>query len=110
MASIRILNKIYKSLPPNSFIQANTTNSIIVGGISKFVTEHTLLKYEFMFYGNLLIPALGIFASSNATITTPFYIGFPILCGLYIIPYYIPLHRTYNAIVNKNIQIINLNE
>lgn len=102
MASIHILNKVCKSLAPNTFIRANSNTDIIVGGISKFVVEHTLLKYEMMIYnGLLIIPSL---VDIHKPIAVPFI--FSALITLPVI-YCIPAYRTYKAIVNKNLQIIN---
>ena len=106
MASIHILNKVCKSLAPNTFIRANANTDIIVGGISKFVVEHTLLKYEMMIYNGLLMSPL--FIPSFVDIYKPIAVPF-IFSALITLPviYCIPAYRTYKAIVNKNLQIIN---
>ena len=114
MASIYILNKICKSLAPNTFIQATKNTDIIIGGISKFVIEHTLLKYEMVFYNGLVMLPLFIPPSSfdihiDKPFIVPFIVGSLITLPVnYSIPYCIPAYRTYKAIVNKNIQIINI--
>lgn len=114
MASIYILNKICKSLAPNTFIQATKNTDIIIGGISKFLIEHILLKYEMGFYNGLVMLPLFIPPSSFAVyIDKPFIVPFVIgslitLPVIYSIPYCIPAYRTYKAIVNKNLQIINV--
>ncbi len=109
MASIYILNKIYKSLAPNTFIQATKNTDIIIGGISKFVIEHILLKCEIGLYKGLVIIPSFILTSSvgNKPFILSFIIGslFTIPVG---IPYCIPAYRTYKAIVNKKLQIINI--
>ena len=112
MASIYILNKICKSLAPNTFIQATKNTDIIIGGISKFVIEHILLKYEMGFYKGLVI--LPSFVLNSSVVDNPF-VPFIVIIGslitlpvIYSIPYCIPAYRTYKAIVNKNLQIINI--
>ena len=111
MASIYILNKIYKSLAPNTFIQATKNTDIIIGGINKFLIEHILLKYEMVFYKGLVMLPSFILTSSvgNKPFIVSFIIGslftIPVISG---IPYYIPAYRTYKAIVNKKLQIINI--
>ena len=106
MASIHILNKFCKSLAPNTFISATKNTHIIVGGISKFVVEHTLLKYEMMIYNGLFMSTL--FIPQLVEIHKPIVIPF-IFSALITLPviYCVPAYRTYKAIVNKNIQIIN---
>jgi hypothetical protein len=106
MASIHILNKVCKSLAQNTFIPAIKNTDIIVGGISKFVVEHTLLKYEMMIYNGLFMSPL--FIPSLVDIHKPIVVPF-IFSALITLPviYCIPAYRTYKAIVNKNLQIIN---
>ena len=106
MASIRILNKVCNSLAPNTFIKATKNTDIIFGGISKFVVEHTLLKCEMMIYNGLFMSPLCIpsLVNIHELIVVPFI--FSSLITLPVI-YCIPVYRTYKAIVNKNLQIIN---
>jgi hypothetical protein len=113
MASIYIINKICKSLAPNTFIQATKNTDIIVGGISKFTIEHILLKYEMILYKGLLMSPLFITSSVDIHIDKPILVPFIVgslitLPVIYSIPYCIPAYRTYNVIVNKNLQIINV--
>lgn len=87
MASLCVLRKVYESLSPNIFITATNNTHIMVGAISKYAVEHTLLTYEMYLY--------------NAPFTCSSLLTLPVI-------YCIPAYRTYKAIVNKNIQIINM--
>jgi len=106
MASIYILNKVCKSLAPKTFIRTITNTDIIVGGISKFVIEHALLKYEMMIYNGLFMFPLFVpyLIEIYPQIVIPFV--FNVSITLPVI-YCIPAYRTYKALVNKNLQIIN---
>jgi len=106
MASIYILNKVCKGLAPNTFKKAIVNTDIIVGGISKLVVEHTLLKTEMSIYNGVFMSPLFIpsFADTFPPIVMPFV--FTALITLPVI-YCVPAYRTYKAIVNKNLQIIN---
>jgi hypothetical protein len=103
MASISILNKVYKSVKPNTFIQATKYTDFIVGGISKFYVEHTLLKCEMMMYESILIPS-NIYTDKWIMISFIFT-----ALGTFTI-YYIPAYRTCCAIVDKNLKIINVDK
>ena len=87
MASLFVLRKVCESLSPNIFITATNNTHIMVGAISKYAVEHTLLTYEMSLY--------------NAPFVCSALITLPVI-------YCIPAYRTYNAIVNKNIQILNV--
>ena len=101
-----------KSLAPNTFIQATKYTDIIVGGIGKFAIEHILLKSEMILYKGLIMSPLFITSIDihmDKPFVVPFIVGSLIMLPvIYSIPYCIPAYRTYNAIVNKNIQIINV--
>lgn len=105
MASLYILNKIYKSLAPNTFIPAIRNNDIIISGISKYVVEHMLLKTEMMIYNSTSIIPLFI-----PSIETEPMLIIPLIFNILIAPpiiYCVPAYRTYKAFVNKKLQIIN---
>lgn len=105
MASLYILNKLYKRLAPNTFVPAITNADILVSGISKFVVEHTLLKTEMAIYnGVFLLPLLTpMVVETKPAIILPFLSS--VLITLPVI-YGVPAYRTYKSVVNKNLQII----
>lgn len=109
MASIYILNKVCKGLLPNTFIPAIKNSDIIVSGISKLVVEYTLLKYEMITYNIIFIAPICVpsVIETYPTIIMPFV--FSALITLPVV-YCVPAYRTYKAIVNKNLQVINFDK
>lgn len=105
MASLYILKKLCKGMSPNTFIPAITNTDILVAGISKIAIEHILLKTEISIYNGVFILPLftPILIEKQPALIIPFifsvFITTPIIYG-------VPAYRTYKAVVNKNLQII----
>jgi len=105
MASLYILKKIYKELPPNTFIPTITNADVMISGISKFAIEHTLLNIEMSIYNGLFIMPLFVptIVKTHPETIIPLVLS---LLIIYPVIYGIPAYRTYKSFVNKNLQII----
>ena len=113
MASILILNKILNKFQPNLFSIAKTNESKLIGGISKFLIENYLLKMEFGFYSFAFGSMSYILVSStnsdsNLGIKIQTILGTLVNYGIYASSPAIAGFRTYRAIKNGNISIMQL--
>lgn len=106
MMSINLLNKLYKTFKPNTFIPAVKKSEIIIGATSKFIVEHVALSCEIMLYNT----GFGLFACTFLSASSG-YPSFILFCLMTLpVPYCLPAYRTYKAIVNEKLKIMNFNK
>jgi hypothetical protein len=119
MASLYILTKVYKALPPNTFVPAIVSSDIVLSSICKVTAEHMLLKLEMSVYNCIcLLPILTIKGtnSGGTYYVAASYTEIGILCFPFVISslitfpviYGVPCYRTYKSIVNNKLEIIKI--
>lgn len=105
MASLYIFKKLCKGLAPDTFVPAITNTDILVSSVSKFFTEHILLKTEMTIYNSILsLPAYTSLGLSFPKLLVPCVLSCLITTPVI---YGVPAYRTYKSIANKNLQLIN---
>lgn len=95
MALLFVAKNLFNSVPKDTFKKASSNSEIIIGGLSKFIFEHKLIKYETMGYSI----CLGI-AQQDALANGMLLVG-AIGCGI------IPTIRLLKSWDGKDIQIVN---
>ncbi len=114
MATIYILNKLINKFHPSLLVKATSNESIMIGGISKFLIENYLLKNEFALYTFMFgLPTFNMLTNTHILPIPDIPVTSGILLSLFAYGTYLssPLiagFRTYKAIKNYNIHIINL--